>query len=221
MAGSRAPAGSLGRSRQAGGAVSAGSRERRRGGVSAGANPSRGESARFCTNACESAHGGRAQAGRTGRAHPHGRVRGVLCWGVCLFHCSRFRCYRIRKQSNNRSRTRNNRIRTRNTEPARNETIAGESAQHRTHRRLTGGAMVERRTLQKLLQALGEAQKNEVGFSVTSVFWRHRNYASVSVGTLWGHYRNSIGSRRGIDITETEKPPPRRARAPVGGSLCC
>jgi hypothetical protein len=107
--------------------------------------------------------------------------------------------HRTRKKRNNRWR-----IRTAPNPP-------------QAHRRSDGGAQ----DITETFAGIGRGSKNEVGFLGTSVFWRHRNYASVSVGTLWGHYRNSIGSRRGLTITETEKPPPRRARAPVGGSLCC
>ena len=79
--------------------------------------------------------------------------------------------HRTRKKQNNRRR-----IRTAPNPP-------------QAHRRSDGGAQ----DITETFAGIGRGSKNEVGFLGTSVFWRHRNYASVSVGTLQKLHRFSAG----------------------------
>jgi hypothetical protein len=132
-----------------------------------------------CTNAHEQAW---ACVRRRRRAWVRVRTRVCVCGCVCVCICFVFhglKCVkRIRKQSNKLSRTHN--------EPNKNQTIAYSitatasnettpHGQHRSHAKTAQKHGLKRcgyivGTLQKLLRALGKAQKNEVGFLVTSVF---------------------------------------------------
>ena len=169
-----------------GGRVGAGSAGH---GSAGGVGTGRGESARICTNACESAHGGRAQERRRAQARRE-RAGAHPCVGVCcclVVHESE----PVHESVKNETIVHESETSNPEPEPANNETIPHgiTSEQPTTANNETiryepdRGAMAGRRTLQKLLWALGGLKKRgrffgDIGFLVTS------KNASVSVGTL-------------------------------------
>ena len=173
-AGSRAPAGSLGRVRRASRGGFGGF-----GGSAGGAGSARGESARICTNACESAHGGRAQERRRAQARRE-RAGAHPCVGVCcclVVHESE----PVHESVKNETIVHESETSNPEPEPANNETIPHgiTSEQPTTANNETiryepdRGAMAGRRTLQKLLWALRRLKKRgrffgDIGFLETS-----------------------------------------------------